>query len=211
MCTCTHGCCCDCHTHVVSNNARRVHLHPKHCGDCRAMHCSLHHSANRASSSSCLTIVLPTKSGLQFGFNNGKTMVDGLDGEPTPSWEGGDFATIVQTLKLLGFNAVRLPFQFTDLLDKAPMVGFSWCCYAFYNSKLCWAYHSRCWPERLQWSCCGPRTVTMHTLLTARAYRHGAEQKLKPPCMACITGTCSTGRQARYPVLPLLALLSSPG
>jgi hypothetical protein len=58
----------------------------------------------------------------RFGFNNGKTMVDGLDAEPTPSWEGGDFATIVQQLKLLGFNAVRLPFQFSDLYVKKPQV-----------------------------------------------------------------------------------------
>lgn len=59
----------------------------------------------------------------RFGFNNGKTMVDGLDAEPTASWEGGDFATIVQTLRLLGFNAVRLPFQFTDLFIAKPQVS----------------------------------------------------------------------------------------
>jgi hypothetical protein len=51
----------------------------------------------------------------RFGFNNGKTMVDGLDGEKVASWEGGDFATIVHQLKLLGFNAVRLPFLFGNL------------------------------------------------------------------------------------------------
>lgn len=50
-------------------------------------------------------------------------MVDGLDAEPTPSWEGGDFATIVHTLKLLGFNAVRLPFQFADLFITKPQVS----------------------------------------------------------------------------------------
>jgi len=48
-----------------------------------------------------------------FGFNNGQTAVDGL-------WAGGtsfatDFNTIVYKLKLLGFNAVRLPFTFSDL------------------------------------------------------------------------------------------------
>jgi hypothetical protein len=42
-------------------------------------------------------------------------MVDGLDGEKTASWEGGDFATIVHQLKMLGFNAVRLPFLFGNL------------------------------------------------------------------------------------------------
>lgn len=51
-------------------------------------------------------------------------MVDGLDAEPSPSWEGGDFATIVQQLRLLGFNAVRLPFQFSDLYLKKPQVCY---------------------------------------------------------------------------------------
>uniref|UniRef100_A0A383W3T8 Glycoside hydrolase family 5 domain-containing protein n=1 Tax=Tetradesmus obliquus TaxID=3088 RepID=A0A383W3T8_TETOB len=57
-----------------------------------------------------------------FGFNNGKTMVDGLDGENTIShtWQSGDFATIVYQLRLLGFNAVRLPFLFNDLLARKP-------------------------------------------------------------------------------------------
>jgi hypothetical protein len=49
-------------------------------------------------------------------------MVDGLDGEKTPSWEGGDFATIVHQLKLLGFNAVRLPFLFGNLYTLPPQV-----------------------------------------------------------------------------------------
>ena len=31
-----------------------------------------------------------------------------------------DFATIVYRLTLLGFNAVRLPFSFTDLYDTSP-------------------------------------------------------------------------------------------
>src|SRR5947208_543484 len=48
-----------------------------------------------------------------FGFNNQSTMVDGL-------WNNSeglsfDFATVVYRMKLLGFNAVRLPFSFTDL------------------------------------------------------------------------------------------------
>lgn len=55
------------------------------------------------------------RSSNRFGFNNGKTFVDGLDAEATPSWQGGDFATVVYTLRLLGFNAVRLPFMFGDL------------------------------------------------------------------------------------------------
>ncbi len=31
-----------------------------------------------------------------------------------------DFATVVYRLQLLGFNAVRLPFSFTDLYDTPP-------------------------------------------------------------------------------------------
>lgn len=60
----------------------------------------------------------------RFGFNNGKTMVDGLDGENTIShtWQSGDFATIVYQLRLLGFNTVRLPFLFNDLLARTPQV-----------------------------------------------------------------------------------------
>ncbi|KAK9846255.1 hypothetical protein WJX81_000135 [Elliptochloris bilobata] len=48
-----------------------------------------------------------------YGFNDGSTMVGGL-------WAGshtqvGDFATVVYRAQLLGFNAVRLPFRFSDL------------------------------------------------------------------------------------------------
>lgn len=45
---------------------------------------------------------------------NGKTMVDGLDAGNS-TWIAADFATVVYRLKLLGFNAVRLPFSFSDL------------------------------------------------------------------------------------------------
>lgn len=46
-----------------------------------------------------------------FGYNTGLTMLGGL-------WSGGsvmqtDFKWIVYQMKLLGFNAVRLPFLFT--------------------------------------------------------------------------------------------------
>jgi hypothetical protein len=47
-------------------------------------------------------------------LQNGKTMVDGLDAA-NGTWLAADFATIVFRMKLLGFNAVRLPFRFTDL------------------------------------------------------------------------------------------------
>ena len=46
-----------------------------------------------------------------FGFNNGQTMLDGLWSNDALS---GDFATVVRRQKLLGFNAVRLPFSFQD-------------------------------------------------------------------------------------------------
>ena len=46
-----------------------------------------------------------------FGFNNGQTMMDGLWSSDALS---GDFATVVRRQKLLGFNAVRLPFSFQD-------------------------------------------------------------------------------------------------
>jgi hypothetical protein len=63
------------------------------------------------------------------GFNNGKTMVDGLDAEKQPTWEGGDFATIVQQMRLLGFNAIRLPFLFADLFAVPPQVRVCvWAC-----------------------------------------------------------------------------------
>jgi aryl-phospho-beta-D-glucosidase BglC (GH1 family) len=52
-----------------------------------------------------------------FGFNSGTTMVDGLWGGPGII---SDFATVVQRQKLLGFNAVRLPFSFHDLHGLAP-------------------------------------------------------------------------------------------
>lgn len=52
-----------------------------------------------------------------FGFNVGMGMVDGL-------WVGGtaastDFALITYQLRLLGYNAVRLPFTWKDL-NMAP-------------------------------------------------------------------------------------------
>lgn len=52
-----------------------------------------------------------------FGFNNGTTMLDGLWGQDPIS---KDFATVVWRLRLLGFNAVRLPFSFQDLHQLSP-------------------------------------------------------------------------------------------
>lgn len=52
-----------------------------------------------------------------FGFNNQDTMVDGLWGSDTMT---ADFATVVYRMQLLGFNAIRLPFSFKDLLNLAP-------------------------------------------------------------------------------------------
>ncbi|KAK9803427.1 hypothetical protein WJX72_011774 [[Myrmecia] bisecta] len=54
-----------------------------------------------------------------FGFELSTTMVDGL-------WQGPDsmtmdFATVIQRIQLLGFNAIRLPFSFPAIFDKAPI------------------------------------------------------------------------------------------
>ncbi|KAI8468681.1 MAG: glycoside hydrolase superfamily [Monoraphidium minutum] len=53
-----------------------------------------------------------------FGFNVGMGAVDGL-------WAGGtdqatDFLEMVRQIRVLGFNAVRLPFRFEDLRSHAP-------------------------------------------------------------------------------------------
>lgn len=53
-----------------------------------------------------------------FGFNNQSTMVDGIWGGPDSL--SYDFATVVHRMQLLGFNAVRLPFSFKDLLHTTP-------------------------------------------------------------------------------------------
>ena len=50
---------------------------------------------------------------MQFGFNNGQTMVDGLYAGST--YQVADFKTIVFRQQQLGFNAVRLPMTFSDL------------------------------------------------------------------------------------------------
>ena len=46
-------------------------------------------------------------------FDDGTTFVNGLWNDSTTL--GGDFATIVYRAQLLGFNAVRLPFRFSEL------------------------------------------------------------------------------------------------
>lgn len=56
-----------------------------------------------------------------FGFNAHATYLHGL-------WAGqasanSDFAAIVWQFKLLGFNAIRLPFLFADLWTPAEMIG----------------------------------------------------------------------------------------
>ncbi|KAF6250478.1 glycoside hydrolase superfamily [Scenedesmus sp. NREL 46B-D3] len=52
-----------------------------------------------------------------FGFNVDTGMVDGL-------WAGIDLATTSAQLKLLGFNTLRIPFDFSLL--KAPASDFRW-------------------------------------------------------------------------------------
>lgn len=59
-----------------------------------------------------------------FGFNNGGTMVDGLWGGPGLM---SDFATVVWRQKLLGFNAVRLPFSFQDLNKPPRSFRYDYC------------------------------------------------------------------------------------
>jgi hypothetical protein len=54
------------------------------------------------------------------GFDAGATFVAGLGGQSNRTWSGGDFATALHVLRLLGFNAVRLPFTF-DGLQSAPL------------------------------------------------------------------------------------------
>jgi len=61
--------------------------------------------------------VLKLKGFNWFGFNNGGTMVDGLWSSDALA---SDFATVVRRQKLLGFNAVRLPFSFVDLANTSP-------------------------------------------------------------------------------------------
>lgn len=53
-----------------------------------------------------------------FGFDCGATMTDGLWGGRDATAQ--DFANVVYRIKLLGFNAIRLPFSFNDLYGKSP-------------------------------------------------------------------------------------------
>lgn len=53
-----------------------------------------------------------------FGFDCGATMTDGLWGGKDATAQ--DFANVVYRIKLLGFNAIRLPFSFVDLYTKTP-------------------------------------------------------------------------------------------
>jgi hypothetical protein len=57
----------------------------------------------------------------RFGFNAHATYLHGL-------WAGqasanSDFAAIAWQFRLLGFNAIRLPFLFADLWTPAEMIG----------------------------------------------------------------------------------------
>jgi hypothetical protein len=59
-----------------------------------------------------------------FGFNNEQAMIDGL-------WAGGtaaatDFNLIVHSVRLLGFNAVRLTFNMR-VFDQYPTSKSQWC------------------------------------------------------------------------------------
>lgn len=62
-----------------------------------------------------------------FGFEEpGNTMVDGL--WIIPDSMTVDFATVVYRLKLLGFNSVRLPFSFENLLGGISPKSFTQSC-----------------------------------------------------------------------------------
>jgi hypothetical protein len=54
------------------------------------------------------------------GFDSGGTFVALAGADQQPAWVGGDFAATVHVVRLLGFNAVRLPFTFDDL-QSAPL------------------------------------------------------------------------------------------
>ena len=55
----------------------------------------------------------PTQAFTWSGFEDGTTFLKNLWTDNTTL--GGDFATVVYRAQLLGFNAVRLPFRFSDL------------------------------------------------------------------------------------------------
>eukprot|EP00891_Asterochloris_glomerata_P009180 jgi/Astpho2/9180/fgenesh1_pg.00137_%23_8_t len=60
-----------------------------------------------------------------FGFDDGSTMVDGLwvQDDPASPVTGltQDFETVARRIELLGFNAIRIPFSFTDLYTLGPL------------------------------------------------------------------------------------------
>jgi hypothetical protein len=69
-------------------------------------------------STSSSTSTSPPYSVNYFGFENGMTMVDGLWANTRDALVA-DFATVVWRMKLLGINAVRLPFSFLEF-SKTP-------------------------------------------------------------------------------------------
>ena len=70
-----------------------------------------------------------------FGFEEpGNTMVDGL--WIIPDSLTVDFSTVVYRLKLLGFNAVRLPFSFENLFGGVPPKSFTQSCNTLTQSAI---------------------------------------------------------------------------
>ncbi len=49
---------------------------------------------------------------------DGVTMLEGMWASGGPL--ANDLATITQRIRLLGFNAIRLPFSFADLFNLSP-------------------------------------------------------------------------------------------
>jgi len=54
-----------------------------------------------------------------FGFEDGQTSFDGLWQGPTALTY--DMVNVVRRIKLMGFNAIRIPFSFKDLYKKTPL------------------------------------------------------------------------------------------
>ncbi|KAK9793451.1 hypothetical protein WJX73_008796 [Symbiochloris irregularis] len=68
--------------------------------------------------------VIDLKGVAWFGFDDNNTMLDGLwEPEVEVSYSGlsMELQTVVQRIQLLGFNAVRLPFTFTDLRNTSAI------------------------------------------------------------------------------------------
>ena len=80
-----------------------------------------------------------------FGFDDGSTMVDGLwvQDDPASPVTGltQDFETVARRIELLGFNAIRIPFSFTDLYTLGPLNYTKPCIHAAPGQVSCCGSH----------------------------------------------------------------------